>query len=242
MEKKLDMTVAWNDAVALLRANLETVLPILGIFILLPTVLMGYAVPQPEIVQGQSGDAAWAQLSAMISDYAPWILLSMVMGIIGNLAIYALVLNPTRPTVGQALTIALMFFIPMFLAVLISGLVIGIGMFLLLVPGVYLWVKFSLIGPAIVSENIKNPISALSRSWALTKGNSLNIFAFLLILIVVGVIIMIVVDMIMTGIVTMVLPDSAALLISAIFSGFTQTAFSAVMAFVMIAIYRQMSA
>jgi hypothetical protein len=242
MEKKLDFTAAWNDALALLKGNLEVVLPVAGVFLLLPQIVLGFVLPTPEITPGATGDAALKQLTEMISAFVPGLLVIILASIIGNLAIYSLVLKQERPSVGQALAIALTMFIPMFLASILGGIASMIGFIFLLVPGIYLAIKFSLTGPALVAENIKSPIAALQRSWELTKGNSLYIFAFFLIIGIVGLIVMGVSSAIFTAIFTMVLPDSASLLVSAIISGILQTIFNIVILFIGIAIYRQLSA
>jgi uncharacterized membrane protein len=75
---------------------------------------------------------------------------------------------------------------------LLSGLAIGLGLLLLIVPGIYIAVKFSQIRAVIAAENQLNPIEVLSRSWQITKGNSLRIFSFLLIVVIVAAIAMIV--------------------------------------------------
>jgi hypothetical protein len=242
MEKKLDFTAAWKDAIALLKANLELILPIAGVFFLLPIVVLGYAVPQPEIVPGASGDAAMAQMSEFIAAFFPAMLVASLISMIGSLAIYAIVLKQDRPSVGQALTMALSMFIPLLLANILGGLATLVGFIFLFVPGIYLAIKFSLTGPALVAEDIKSPIAALSRSWQLTKGNSLYIFAFFLIIGIVGLIIMGVSSGILSAIFNMILPASIGLLVSAVISGILQAIFSVVMMFVGIAIYRQLSA
>ena len=43
----------------------------------------------------------------------------------------------------------------------------------------YGWIRTVLAAPVMAVEGIRNPIAALSRSWHLTAGNVLRIFAFL---------------------------------------------------------------
>jgi len=47
---------------------------------------------------------------------------------------------------------------------------------------VYTSVKFALIVPVVVKEGVANPIAALTRSWRLTKSNSLRLFGFFVLL------------------------------------------------------------
>jgi hypothetical protein len=104
--------------------------------------------------------------------------------------------------VGEALRIGIRS-IPTYLAAqLLSALAVGLAVglplgivaaagspiavvlvgFALVLIGVYLFVKFSLIAPVIAIDGVRNPITALSQSWRLTKGNSFRIVAFMLLL------------------------------------------------------------
>ncbi len=241
MEKKLDFTAAWNDALALLKGNLEVVLPVVGVFLLLPAIIVGYMVPEP-VMDPAAADGGMSLLMQYYSDLAPWLLMSTITSVIAYATIYALVFNPSRPTVGEAFSIALTFFFPMLIANILIMIAMTVGLILLIVPGIYLLIKFSLTGPSIVAENIKNPIAAMSRSWALTKGNSLYIFAFFLILGIVGGIAYFLSAMIFTAIFTMVLPASAAAIVSLIVKSILGAVLSTVFLFIAIAIYRQLSA
>ncbi len=242
MEKKLDFTAAWNDALALLKGNLEVVLPVAGVFLLLPIIIFGFVAPQPEFAAGGNQDVVMNQMMEWLGVFLPGIIVLSLISIIGNLAIYSLVLKPEKPSVGQAITMALGMFLPMLLAAILSGIATFVGFIFLLVPGIYLAIKFSLTGPALVAEGIRSPVDALKRSWELTKGNSLYILAFYLIIGIVGGIAVGVSGAISTAIFTMILPESASLLVSAIISGIFQTIFNIVILFVGIAIYRQLSA
>jgi hypothetical protein len=242
MAIKLDFTAAWNDAVALLKTHKDMALPIAGVFILFPTILLGYFVPEPEIAAELEGQAALAVMMQFYRDIAPWLILTTILAVIGNLAIYSLVLNDRKPTVGEALGLALAFFVPMLVANLLSGLAIIFGFILLIVPGIYLSIKFSLVGPALVAENIKSPVAALARSWQLTKGNSLYIFAFYLIIGIVALIIYMVVVGVTGALIAFALPASAALLVTSVISGIMEMLLSVVFVFIAMAVYRQLSA
>jgi len=69
---------------------------------------------------------------------------------------------------------------------------------MLVVILIYAAVKFSLIAPVIAIDEERNPIAALVRSWRLTKGNSLRIFGFFLLLFITIVIISALVQGILT--------------------------------------------
>jgi hypothetical protein len=235
MEKKLDFSAAWEDVVAMLKANLGLVLPIVGVFIILPAIVMSIMVPEPVFVPGGDQQAIYAQLIDYLSRLGPWLIISSILAMLGSLAIYHLILGGKNPTVGEAISLALGSFLTALLAGLISGVAVTLGMIALIIPGIYLAIKFSLAAPAIVAENIKNPIEALSRSWALTKGNSLRIFGFILIIAIVGFVAAGILSTIIGGILGYILPVLASI-VSSVLNGIV----SVLLMFVYIAVYRQL--
>ncbi len=67
---------------------------------------------------------------------------------------------------------------------ILFALLVGIGVILFLIPGVILAVGLMLAFPALVLENTATPTSALHRSWELTRGSRLRMFALLVTLVV----------------------------------------------------------
>lgn len=82
-----------------------------------------------------------------------------------------------------------------FLAALVSGVLVAIGFILLIIPGVILAVWFCMSAYVIVHEN-KSSIEALKTSRHLVKGRFWPVLARLLILIVIAIIISIIVSII----------------------------------------------
>ena len=74
---------------------------------------------------------------------------------------------------------------------LLVGLVSGLGMFLLIVPGVILFCGLSLTTPVVMLESPGGAFTAMGRSWNLTQGYRWRMF----LLILVGVVLSIVVIM-----------------------------------------------
>lgn len=77
------------------------------------------------------------------------------------------------PYIGRLIVLALLF-----------TLVVGVGFVLLIVPGIILACGLIFATPALVLESAPNALSALGRSWALSKGSKGKIFALLLTLVV----------------------------------------------------------
>jgi hypothetical protein len=72
---------------------------------------------------------------------------------------------------------------PLFLLALVSALGIGFAMVLLIVPGIMIYIRWSVAAPALVEERI-GVLDALSRSSGLTDGVRWKIFGLLLIAVV----------------------------------------------------------
>jgi hypothetical protein len=117
--------------------------------------------------------------------------------------------------------------------VALAMLIVGIGW-------VYVYVKASLTAPVIAIEKIYNPLRVIGRSWRLTKGNSLRIFLFYLLLMVVYVVISMVLGLIGT-VVLVTLGSSAAELVNSIVSGILGAISAVVFVAVIAAIHRQLS-
>lgn len=69
----------------------------------------------------------------------------------------------------------------MFLANLIIGFGVALGLVLLIVPGVILALGWSLAGLYIADARM-NPIDAMSASWNATSGSKLNLFVLFIVL------------------------------------------------------------
>jgi hypothetical protein len=84
-----------------------------------------------------------------------------------------------KVTLGQSLSRGGLLFLPMFGIGLIAGIGTVLGLVLLVVPGLILATAWSVAGPARVIEG-PGVSKALQRSWDLTRGNRLRVFALFL--------------------------------------------------------------
>lgn len=138
-------------------------------------------------------------------------LIVVLVQFVGYMSLFATLREGKRTSVSDAIVVGLkslpsligvmlLFVIAYFVAVLLvvavataaSGAIGGIGsgivIFVLVLGGMvgifYVATKFSLTMPVIAIEGTLNPAKALLRSWRLTKGNSLRLFGFYLLLMV----------------------------------------------------------
>ena len=203
---KLDMNRAWTEALSLIQANIGVVATVAGVFFFLP--YLAFALLMPEManfaVEPNSDDptAAFDQVMALYADIWWIMLLLIVAQTVGTLALLALLRADNRPTVGQAITVGAIGFLTSIAATIIlyigvgviGGVLMGVAIaskitalavilgLLLFVAFIYLMVKFSLLAPVIAIDKVYNPLTALLRSWRLTKGNSVRLFFFYLLL------------------------------------------------------------
>ena len=195
-----DSNLAWKEATAAIAANREVFYALAGVFFLLPTLAFGLLHPQPQPGAGMSPEQALAMIQTFYMEAMPWLVPMMLVQAVGSLAILALLTDHRRPTVAQAIRLGLTGLLPYLLAQFLVGMgagfvavaLVGTGFALggvpvgvaagaLAVAGViYAMVKTSLAAPVIMVEGQRNPVAALKRSWALTRGNSSRIAVFYL--------------------------------------------------------------
>ncbi|RKF21031.1 hypothetical protein D6851_08780 [Altericroceibacterium spongiae] len=216
------MSTAWRDAVSMLNANREVMLIVAGIFSFLPSLAASFLAPPMQIAPagigdtGEDADLIMQQLVQAYTDYWWVFVLMMLAQSVGFIALLALLRDTKRPTVGEALKIGLYGFIPYFVSYMLLclalGLAIGIvatifsltGVMALVglafavgfVAAIYVMVKCSLTPAIVAIEKVYNPIAMLVRSWKLTKGNSLRLFGFFVLIGVVYLVISMIVGMI----------------------------------------------
>lgn len=210
--RKLDMGKAWTQATGMIGANRETITAIAGLFFFMPSFAGGVFVPDvgagpAASPSGADPEVAFRALvegvSALYAQYWPLLLALSVIQFIGSLGLLALLSDRGNPTVGEALKTGLKSS-PSYLAAqlitalgaaLAFGLVVGgigsvapvavatLAMLALLVAALWLFIRLSLTAQVIAIEGVLNPLTALARSWRLTKRNSLRILLFYFLLI-----------------------------------------------------------
>jgi len=78
-------------------------------------------------------------------------------------------------------------FLTYFVASLIAGIAISVGLFLLVIPGIYIGLRLQFFGCFIVEENA-GIMDSLKRSWDLTEGNVMQLFLLALAQLVIGIV------------------------------------------------------
>ncbi|MGX5803925.1 hypothetical protein ACWGS9_22130 [Bradyrhizobium sp. Arg314] len=97
-------------------------------------------------------------------------------------------LNGKRPSFGDCIQMAIRFLLPTLAIGLLVGLGAGLGLMLLIVPGIILWLGWSMAVPVLIQER-RGVFGSMSRSRALTKGSRWALFGLFLILIIIAMIV-----------------------------------------------------
>lgn len=205
---KFDLDIAWKDTARLFRDNFSLLAVLAGVFFFIPYAVMMLAIPQFQELSSLPADATPEALQSIVMDlYSSywWVfILSAIVQGIGIVAMLALLRNRANPTVGEAiqtgvrsvltyigvnllqgfligLILSVIVIVPVAMGMVAIAVLLGIFAFVLFC---YLMTKFSMAAPIIAIDGERNPIEALARSWRLTKGNSIRLFIFFVLILV----------------------------------------------------------
>ncbi|WHU03522.1 MULTISPECIES: hypothetical protein [unclassified Sphingomonas] len=124
------------------------------------------------------------------SAYWTPILVAMLVGVVANAILQASLTRATvmslsgeTPQFGPCLAVGISLILPMIGIGILMGIGLIVGFALLIVPGIILWLVWSVVTPAYVQEKI-GVFEAFSRSAALTSGSRWRIFLTMLIVLV----------------------------------------------------------
>jgi hypothetical protein len=161
-----------RDVGGLFRESLGVFLRHAWLFILLSAAVV---IPVEIAVEGIGLEMLWSSYdeSPSIAETAvPTIVGFLVMTpIISAICIYALhaIASGERPSPGQVFVAGFEAFTPLFAAVVLAAIGIAIGFLALIVPGVYLAVRWYFVPQTVVIEGVRGP-AALTRSSQIVQG------------------------------------------------------------------------
>lgn len=258
---KFDMSAAWRDAMTMVSANREVLLVVAGIFFFLPSSVLGFAIG--DVQEAMLADPENAR-RVMLSVYSSWswlIALAALVTAVGYLALLALLRDHRRPTVGEAIKTGLIGLLPAIGTYILLAFGVGLVFAVLVAvaaavgsPGVsfvlgtiavilaaYVMVKVSLSGPVIAIDKVYNPLKVLARSWRLTKGNSVRLFLFYLLLFIAYFVIALVVSAVI-GLLVVAVGSAIGVPLNAIVSALISAVVTVIFVAVLAAIHRQLGA
>lgn len=235
---QISYSAIWEDTVRLIRAHASLAIALAGVFLFLPGLLVGHFLPTP---QATEADESIRQLGEHFRNNFHWLLLNGLLSMAGTLAILFLVLRGGATSVGTAIAAGFTLLIPYFIAAILTGIPIAIGFLLLIVPGLYLLGRFVPLAPTMVAEGIRNPLTAIGRTWRLTAGHGWAITGLFILVAVAGFILASVVAGIIAVILRIALPDDLSSFLGMVVSTAVMTALQVVIIFLYAAIYRRLA-
>lgn len=198
-----DMNTCWSRALELLSGSSQLLLIIAGVFVFLPAVGFYLLVPDIQMFMDPTIDQSVLQerMGEVLGPLVGAGLVATFCQFAGYAAMIAL-MGKSRPTVGEALgtglrvlpsTIAvlilflLVYFVGALLIVLPFSLIAGasgapalglIGIGPVMLYSVWLMARLSMTMPEMVMVGTLNPVTAMSRSWSMTKAKQWPIMMF----------------------------------------------------------------
>jgi hypothetical protein len=154
---RFDSTRAWNEATGWIRANLNVLTPLAGIFLLVPALGMNWFTTDLQLAMQQAtAEVTPGEMpTEVLGLTAKLVGIAFAMGIfqsIGTMAMLALYSDQARPTVGEALALSLRCLptsIGAMLVLLVAGMIAGIPV--LLVIGLVAALLGTVAGPVVAA-------------------------------------------------------------------------------------------
>ena len=256
---KLDTNAAWKEASAIVSANREVLLALAGVFFMLPSLALAVIAGEPEVIPGMTRDQ---MIAAMQAFYVKWwwiILFGIVCQIVGLLAMLTLMRDRSRPTVGEAIRSvlpgALSYLAALVVVVIVPGLIGGlfigvaavispvlavVAALLFIVALVFAVFRLMLVGPVIAVEGVRNPLTAMVRSWQVTRGNFWRIFGFILLILILFAVVAGIIKMVVGLVLVLASSGEPQRIIAAVFSSALGAVGVVYFAGVIAAIHRQL--
>lgn len=222
------------------RTNADVLSGVVGMFMLLPSILSSWLLPDPA---RPAKKTTVADMIAANADYLaanwPVVLANAIVVGFGSLAVLTLLLNRDRPTVSASLRIALLALPLYLLANILQSLVAAAGLVAFIVPGLYLLARFICVAPVAAVEKQRNPIKILARSFAVTRGNGWRILFMMAVVLLVMTVISTALNTLFGLISTVLLPPDLARLLQTVVQSLCETALAIIVLLVSASIYRQ---
>jgi hypothetical protein len=178
---RITLAALLSDAWALFRRDADLLLRVAGLFIFLPTyallLLVGpLPMPDADIADTAERGQAWmTALDAWVGDYGLGSVGAYAITYFGLAVVFCLFLDATRPTLGAAVQRAAIRFPRFLLAMVVVSLPAGAGMYILLLPGLWLMSRFMLAAPLLFAEPQLGAMAAVGRSWRMTRPAQLSL-------------------------------------------------------------------
>jgi len=205
------------------------------IFSAIPTLVLQYVILSPPTGGGDLTDPNLLADPSFLWKYYvgtfAGILISLVLSsLLSSSLIRATIedMSGRTPSIGDCIKTALAVLLPTIGVGLVAGIAVMIGLALLIVPGIILWLRWSVSVPVLVQER-QGVLGSMGRSAALTSGSRWSLFGLFLILVIASIAIQWLVGMVVPTLGTWLSLIIAALvqsLLSTLFSTATAVSYA----------------
>jgi len=224
---KFDIGRVFSSTFAVIGRNIGLWIGLAVIFSAIPSLVLQYLILAP-LTGGIVAEQAVADPSFLwkyyLGAFAGFLVTVVLSSLLSSSLIRATIedLSGKHPALGDCIKTALAVLLPAIGVGILAGLGIGVGMVLLIVPGIILWLRWSLAIPVLVQERL-GVTGSMARSAQLTAGSRWALFGLYLILIIASIAIQWVVGKIVPGLGTWI-GTIVAVLVQSILSMVISTA------------------
>ncbi|MDP9055843.1 MAG: glycerophosphoryl diester phosphodiesterase membrane domain-containing protein [Pseudomonadota bacterium] len=257
--------VSANREVLLVMAGVFFFLPGLIAAVFLAGYQADMAASMSAVMAAPKNPVALQQMIHAYGQVAPFFIVLLLLQLVGYMAMLALLTDDRRPTVGEAMAIGarsmpaligaiLIFVLGYFLVSLPMGLVLvlcvaalgpqlggTIGITIDMAVLIVIFIRLSLTLPVIVIDRLHRPFVALQRSWQITRGHTLRLIAFYVMLGIAYIVLSIAFNAMLNLLLAAVGTGTGFDLISGTISGVFGAAASIVFTAILAAVHRQLS-
>lgn len=170
-----------TDAWALFRRDRDWLVRFAAPFLFLPSFALALLVPRwpgAPVGGADAGSLAWAErFGEWLSRYGGWYTAGYALSAFGAAALFAAYLDRDAPDLGAALRRGATLLPRYLLASLLVAIPTGAGLYLWVVPGLYVMGRTMLASPALVAERPVGAVQALLRSLQMSAGAGLPLMA-----------------------------------------------------------------
>jgi hypothetical protein len=177
---RLNIAAACQEASHIWKRDRDVIAAVAGVFFFLPNLALGLFMqvsPIPVGGGGQDDQALVASMQSFLMDNAPLLLFQMFAELVGVAVLLALLLDPARPTVGEALRIVARRLPVLVAATMLINIALVGGIALFIVPGLYVIGRAALVLPVLVGEPERRFGDAIGRAIELTRGRVIQLLS-----------------------------------------------------------------
>lgn len=162
---------AFAAALSAWRGARDLLVPVAGVFFFLPALALALFLPQLDSA-GLEGEALGDALLAWYGSVIHWFALQLLVQLFGSAVVLVLMLDPDRPTLGEAMARALRLLLRLVLGSLAATLLIVAGLLLFILPGLYAAGRAFLVLPTLVAERDRGVADGLDSAFRHTRGHA----------------------------------------------------------------------